>query len=110
MAAIAFSVTFVDMQLTPQMVDKLAQLSKLTFTNEQKIAITADLEQMIAFVEKLQELDTTGVPPLMHMSDTVNVLRADEVQPSAPVQQVLQNAPHSKQDFFCVPKVIVKPQ
>jgi len=63
---------------------------------------------MIAFVEKLNELDTTGVEPLLHMSDEVNVLREDEVKGSISREEALKNAPLHDEQFFKVPKVIRK--
>ena len=61
---------------------------------------------MIAFVEKLNELDTTGVEPLLHMSDEANVLREDEVKGSISREEALKNAPEHDEQFFKVPKVI----
>jgi len=63
---------------------------------------------MIQFIDKLNELDTTGVEPLLHMSDNVNVLRADEVQGSISREDALKNAPVHDEQFFKVPKVIQK--
>jgi aspartyl-tRNA(Asn)/glutamyl-tRNA(Gln) amidotransferase subunit C len=63
---------------------------------------------MIAFVEKLNELDTTGVAPLLHMSDNINVLREDDVKGSISREEGLKNAPLHDNEFFKVPKVIKK--
>jgi aspartyl-tRNA(Asn)/glutamyl-tRNA(Gln) amidotransferase subunit C len=63
---------------------------------------------MIAFVEKLNELDLEGVQPLMHMTDEVNVLREDEVTGSITREEALKNAPAHDDQFFKVPKVIKK--
>ena len=75
------------------MVDNLAQLARLCFDEAEKEAIRSDLEKMVAFVEKLQEIDTTGVQPLMHMGDAANVLRDDEVQGSVSRAEALLNCP-----------------
>ena len=64
---------------------------------------------MIHFVEKLNELDTTGVEPLLHMSSNVNVLREDIEEGSVSRAEGLKNAPSSDGIFFKVPKVINKP-
>lgn len=96
------------MEVNDALVDKLAHLAKLHFDNDQKAEIKDDLQKMIAFVEKLNELDTTGVKPLLHMSDEVNVLREDEVQGSISREEALQNAPLHDDRFFKVPKVIKK--
>ena len=63
---------------------------------------------MIAFVEKLNELDTTGVEPLLHMSDEVNVLREDEVRGSDQSRGCIKSAPLHDEQFLKVPKVIKK--
>ncbi len=96
------------MEVNDALVDKLAHLARLRFDAEEKEAIRNDLQKMIRFVEKLNELDTTGVKPLLHMSDRVNVLREDEVMGSITAEQGLQNAYNHDHAFFKVPKVIKK--
>lgn len=96
------------MQITDEMIDKLAHLAKLQFNDAEKSAIKGDLEKMIGFVEKLNELDLDSVEPLMHMSESVNVLRDDVVQGSINREKALQNAPDSDGQYFRVPKVIRK--
>jgi aspartyl-tRNA(Asn)/glutamyl-tRNA(Gln) amidotransferase subunit C len=96
------------MEVNDQLVDKLANLSRLQFDTAEKVAIKVDLQSMIQFIDKLNELDTTGVEPLLHMSDNVNVLRADEVQGSISREDALKNAPVHDEQFFKVPKVIQK--
>ena len=90
------------------MVDKLSHLARLQFNDAEKSSIKKDLQKMIAFVEKLNELDTTGVAPLLHMSNNVNVLREDEVKGSISSAEGLKNAPLHDGQFFKVPKVIKK--
>ena len=63
---------------------------------------------MISFVEKLNELNTSGVEPLLHMSDNVNILREDEVKGGITRKEGLKNAPVHDEQFFKVPKVIKK--
>ncbi len=63
---------------------------------------------MIGFIDKLNELDTTGVSPLLHMSENVNILRKDEVNGEIGKEAVFRNAPLHDNDFFKVPKVIKK--
>jgi aspartyl-tRNA(Asn)/glutamyl-tRNA(Gln) amidotransferase subunit C len=96
------------MEVNNELVEKLANLSRLKFDEAQKESIKADLQSMIQFVEKLNELDTTGVEPLLHMSDNVNVLREDEVKGSIDRSEGLKNAPVQDGVFFKVPKVIKK--
>lgn len=96
------------MKLTPELVDHLADLSRLHFTDETKKEIQQDLQKMVVFVEKLSELNTTGIQPMLHMGQTFNVLRADEVRGSVNRATALQNAPGASDLFFRVPKVIRK--
>lgn len=90
------------------LIDKLAKLSRLSFNPEEKKAIQQDLEKMIAFVEKLQEVDTTGVEPLTHMAILENVMRADMVSAGLSQEEALRNAANSGEGFFKVPRVIKK--
>jgi aspartyl-tRNA(Asn)/glutamyl-tRNA(Gln) amidotransferase subunit C len=96
------------MEVNEAMIEKLAHLARLQFNDEEKKEIKQDLQKMIAFVEKLNELELDGVEPLMHMSDEVNVLREDEVGGSISREEALQNAPLHDEQFFKVPKVIKK--
>ena len=96
------------MEVNDALVDKLANLARLQFDDAEKSAIKTDLQRMIQFVEKLNELDTTGVAPLLHMSDNINALREDEVKGSISREEGLQNAPLKDEQFFKVPKVIKK--
>lgn len=98
------------MQVDDALIEKLAQLSMLQFNEAEKEEIKNDLQKMIGFIDKLQELDTSGIEPLMHMSDEVNVLRDDVVGDMLSREQALQNAPRHDASFFKVPKVIKKPE
>jgi len=96
------------MEVTSNLVEKLAHLSRLQFSEAEKTAYTSDLQNMIAFVEKLNEIDTTGVEPLLHMGDAVNALRDDVVKGSVTRQEALLNSPAKDAQYFKVPKVIKK--
>lgn len=96
------------MEVNDAMVQKLASLSRLHFDEAGKESIKTDLQKMITFVEKLNELDTAGISPLLHMSDNINVLRDDEVLGSISLEEGLKNAPLHDETFFKVPKVIKK--
>ena len=96
------------MNVNDELIDKLANLARLQFSTEEKEEIKNDLQKMIGFIDKLNELDTTGVEPLLHMSDNVNVLREDEVKGSVTREEALSNAPIHDEHFFKVPKVIRK--
>lgn len=94
------------MEVNDALVDKLAHLSRLQFNETEKAEIKNDLQRMISFVEKLNELNLDGVKPLLHMSEDVNVLRDDEVKGSVSREEALKNAPMHDDEFFKVPKVI----
>jgi aspartyl-tRNA(Asn)/glutamyl-tRNA(Gln) amidotransferase subunit C len=98
------------MEVNDALVEKLAHLARLKFDDAEKQEIKADLQRMIVFVEKLNELDLEGVEPLLHMSDEVNVLREDEVKGSVSRSEALKNAPMHDEQFFKVPKVIKNPK
>ncbi len=96
------------MEVSDALVDKLAHLSRLQFDATEKQEIRDDLQRMIGFVEKLNELNLDGVEPLLFMSDEVNVLREDSIKGSITREQALKNAPLHDGQFFKVPKVIKK--
>ncbi|GAC1400310.1 MAG: Asp-tRNA(Asn)/Glu-tRNA(Gln) amidotransferase subunit GatC [Sediminibacterium sp.] len=96
------------MEITREMVESLAHLARLRFSETEKEAIRSDLQKMVACVEKLEEVDTQGVSPLLHMGDAANVLRDDVVKGSVTRAEALLNAPGKDEVFFKVPKVIKK--
>ena len=97
-----------EMQVDPKLVSHLAHLSRLNVDPAKMDKLVADMQDLVVFVEQLNALDTTGTPPLMHMGDAYNVLRADEVEGSISREEALKNAPDSDGTFFKVPKVIRK--
>ena len=89
-------------------VDKIAVLSKLKFEGEAKENIKSDMNKMLEFVSKLNEIDTEGVEPLVYMTNEVNVLREDEARNTLTQKEALKNAPKKDSDYFRVPKVLSK--
>ena len=96
------------MKLDNDTIDKIAHLSRLEVNSAEKAALTKDLDNILSFMEKLNELDTSAVEPLIYMTDAVNVVREDRVKKDITVQQALQNAPEHDEKYFKVAKVIVK--
>ena len=96
------------MEVNDALIDNLSNLARLEFSAGEKEGIKKDLRRMIEFVEKLGELDTTGVEPLLHMSPAINVLREDIPQGSVSREEALSNAPATDGAYFKVPKVIRK--
>lgn len=94
------------MKIDDKTIDHLAKLSRLSFDPEAKARIKSDLEGILDLVNKLDELDTTGVAPLIHMTPGTNVLRNDEVKEFITKEEALSNAPKKDSDYFKVPKVI----
>jgi len=96
------------MEVTDELIEKLSRLSRLTFNATEKVEIRHDLERMIGFVDKLNELDLEGVEPLIHIGSDVNVFREDVIKGSITREQAFLNAPLHDGEFFKVPKVIKK--
>ena len=94
------------MEVNRKLVDKLSVLARLHFSEDEKFAIQDDLQRMIHFVDKLNEIDTTGVEPLPYLSNAVNVLRTDTVKGSVARNEGLRNASDHDAAYFKVPKVI----
>ncbi len=90
-------------------VDEIAHLARLEFNDEAKGEILNDMNRMLAFVDKLNELKTDDVEPLIYMTDEHSVLREDEVEATVTQQEALKNAPKKDSDYFKVPKVIDQP-
>ncbi len=94
------------MDVNDKLIEKLSDLSRLKFNEDEKKEIKKDFQQMILLIDKMNELDTTGVEPLLHMTKEVNILREDEVKGMISKEQALKNAPEQDGNFFKVPKVI----
>jgi aspartyl-tRNA(Asn)/glutamyl-tRNA(Gln) amidotransferase subunit C len=92
--------------ITIKMVDEIAHLARLEFEEESKKSILNDMNRMLAFVEKLNELDTDGVEPLIYMTEERNILRDDVPETTITQKEALQNAPKKDSDYFKAPKVI----
>jgi aspartyl-tRNA(Asn)/glutamyl-tRNA(Gln) amidotransferase subunit C len=89
-----------------KIVDEIAHLARLEFNNEAKEEIINDMNRMLNFIDKLNELDTDKVEPLIYMTNEQNVLREDEPVISVTQKEALKNAPQKDTDYFKVPKVI----
>ena len=87
-------------------VRRLAELSKLSFSENEETEMVDGLNEMIAFVDKLKELDTANVAPLVFMTEETNVLREDVVESPISQADALKNAPSKDMYYFRVPKVI----
>ena len=96
------------MSISDKIIDDLAHLARLEFTSNEKVNIKKDVTSIIAFCDKLAEVDTVHVEPLIYLSNEMNVLREDVVQKPLDKEAALKNAPLANSDYFKVPKVIKK--
>ena len=94
------------MEITEQMVDYVSILSRLSLPPEEKTEMTAQLQQIVSYMDVLNTLDTSGVEPMSHVFPVKNVMRPDEVVPSYPRADLLWNAPKHDEEAFLVPKTV----
>lgn len=96
------------MKIDNALVDRLSELSKLEFEENDKERLKKDLQGIVDLVEQLKEVDVEGIEPLIYMSDERNVLRKDFIKDNVTHEEALQNAPLRDSDYYKVPKVIKK--
>lgn len=94
------------MAISPKDVEYLALLARLELTPEELKHFTGQLDEILAYVEKLKKVPTEGISPTSHVLNLSNVFREDKVQKSLPPEAALSNAPSKEGPFFKVPKVI----
>ncbi|MBI5375240.1 MAG: Asp-tRNA(Asn)/Glu-tRNA(Gln) amidotransferase subunit GatC [Candidatus Schekmanbacteria bacterium] len=94
------------MKLTIKDVEHVAKLARLKFDGKEIEELTSQLDSIISYIEKMNELDTSQVEPTSHVIDMKNVFRPDEVGVSLPREDTLKNAPVQENGFFKVPKII----
>jgi aspartyl-tRNA(Asn)/glutamyl-tRNA(Gln) amidotransferase subunit C len=93
------------MIINEETIERIAHLARLELNAQEKIK---DMTQILGFMDKLNEIDTTGVEPLVYMTDAANVLREDVVKQEITHREALLNAPKHDKDYFLVAKVIEK--
>ncbi|KFN39876.1 MAG: Asp-tRNA(Asn)/Glu-tRNA(Gln) amidotransferase subunit GatC [Smithellaceae bacterium] len=94
------------MKLSTSDVEYVAKLARLEITEAEKQKFTAQLNDILLYIDQLNELDTTGVAPMSHAIAVTNAFREDRVVESLGTQKALANAPDARGEFFRVPKVI----
>ncbi|TLU86076.1 MAG: Asp-tRNA(Asn)/Glu-tRNA(Gln) amidotransferase subunit GatC [Chlorobium sp.] len=94
------------MSVTTKDVTYIAELARLRFTDEEMVTMTSELNNILHYIDKLNEVNTEGVAPLSGIHDPANFLREDVVAGSLTREEILHNAPDSQDRFFKVPKVI----
>lgn len=94
------------MKISREEVEYVAHLARLALGPEEAEEFTGQLDDILQYFEKLNELDTSGVEPMQHAINIVNAFRDDDVKESYDAETALKNAPDSHEDFFKVPKII----
>ena len=94
------------MKITLQQVKHIAELARLEFNEEELEAFTRQMDSILAYFDKLNEVDTTAIKSTSHAIMVKNVFREDEVVESIPTESCLENAPEQESGCFRVPKII----
>jgi aspartyl-tRNA(Asn)/glutamyl-tRNA(Gln) amidotransferase subunit C len=94
------------MKVNEQLIGHLSHLARLEFDTNAGQEMIHDLNRILGFVEKLEEVDTEGVEPLIYMTAETNILRNDEVVQTITQDEALKNAPRKDSDYFRVPRFI----
>ena len=94
------------MQITPDLIKYLEKLARITLTEDEEKKVGNELQDILTYIDMLNELDTDGVEAMSHCFPVTNVMREDEVQPSMSADVITANAPNSKDGCFVVPKTV----
>lgn len=87
-------------------IEHVAFLARLALTEEEKEKFGVQLNTILEYIGKLNELDTSAIPPTSHVIEIQNVMREDKIRPSLSKEKALLNAPDRTEDFYRVPKII----
>jgi len=93
-------------KITKEEVEYVAHLARLDFSEAEKVKFTSQLNDILMYMDKLNEVDTTGIEPMSHAIALQNAFRDDAVEESLGLELSLSNAPEARGPFFRVPKVI----
>ena len=96
------------MKITEETVDKIAHLARLEVSAAEKQQLMSDMTRILDFMDKLNEVDTSAVEPLVYMTEGENVFREDVIKQETTHEKALENAPQHNADYFLVPKVLIK--
>jgi len=94
------------MKITPDQVAHVARLARLDLPTTELEQLAGDMDAILAYVDKLNQLDTSGIEPTAHAVPMENAFRADEVRASIGIDKAISNAPNADGGCFVVPKVI----
>ena len=96
------------MEVNNKLIQNLSRLAKLKFDKKSTQKMKADLNKIISFIDKLSEVNTDNIEPLIYMSKEVNILRTDSVTNEVSQKEALKNAPQKDSDYFKVPTILKK--
>ena len=96
------------MKVNKELIAKLSNLSKLKFNKEETELISEDLSKMVDFINQLNELETDGIEPLIHMNEEINNWREDKLDEVLSQEEALSNSPVQDSTYFKLPKVLDK--
>ena len=94
------------MQITPDLIKYLEKLARITLTEDEEKKVGNELQDILTYIDMLNELDTDGVEAMSHCFPVTNVMREDEVQLSMSADEIVANAPESQDGCFVVPKTV----
>ncbi len=94
------------MQITPELIKYLESLARITLTEDEEKKVSTELQDILTYIDMLNELDTEGVEAMSHCYPIVNVMREDEVAPSMTPEEITANAPEEQDGCFVVPKTV----
>ena len=94
------------MTIDTKVVEKIAKLSRLKLTLAQTETIAKELSEVLSFVQKLEEVDTSSISPMTTVTPVDRQKRSDEIADGNYPEKILKNAPEVKEGFFSVPKVV----
>lgn len=94
------------MQITPDLIKYLETLARITLSEEEEKKVGSELQDILTYIDMLNELDTDGVEAISHCFPVTNVMREDEVSASMTPDEIVANAPESQDGCFVVPKTV----
>jgi aspartyl-tRNA(Asn)/glutamyl-tRNA(Gln) amidotransferase subunit C len=94
------------MQITPDLIKYLEKLARITLSEDEEKKVGNELQDILTYIDMLNELDTDGVEAMSHCFPVTNIMRKDEVQPSMSADEIVANAPESQDGCFVVPKTV----
>lgn len=94
------------MQITPDLIKYLEKLARITLSEDEEKKVGNELQDILTYIDMLNELDTDGVEAMSHCFPVTNVMREDEGAPSMSPDEIVANAPESQDGYFVVPKTV----